>query len=84
MSPCSDKELQQLDEGLKPAKTGASTQWGIKIIMKWAQNQKMAVSDGPVPDDILECHDPATVSKYLYMFAAEREKKTVINIPSYY
>ena len=58
MSPCSDKELQQLAEGLKPAKTGASTQWAIKIFMKWAQNQKIAVSDDPVPDDILDAMIP--------------------------
>lgn len=40
MPPYSDKELQHLAEGLKPAKTEASTQWAIKNFMKWAQNRK--------------------------------------------
>ena len=43
--------------------------------MKWAQNQKIPAPKDPVPDDILECHDPATVSKYLCMFSAETRKE---------
>ena len=43
--------------------------------MKWAHNQNTAVLDDPIPDKLLECHDPATVSKYLCMFIAEARKE---------
>ena len=73
--PYSTQELQQLAEGLKPAKTEASTRWAIKTFTKWAHNRKTAVPNDPIPDNLLECHDPATVSKYLCMFVAETRKE---------
>ena len=75
MPLCSAQELQQLAKGLKPAKTETSTQWAIKTFTTWAHNQHTAVPDNPIPDKLLECHDPATVSKYLCMFIAEKRKE---------
>ena len=74
--PCSDKELQHLAEGLKPAKTEASTQMGYIKFYEVGSKSKIGVPDDPVPDDILECHDPTTVSKYLCMFAAKTRKES--------
>ena len=80
-SPYSEQELDKLAEGLKPANTEASTQWAVTNFTKWAKNQRKLAPHDPVPGDLLKCHDPATVCKYLCMFIAEtRKKKTTISI----
>ena len=68
-------ELDKLAEGLKPANTEASTQWAVNNFTKWAENQRKLASHDPAPVDLLGCHNPATVSKYLCMFVAETWKE---------
>jgi len=36
--------------------------------------QRVLVPGDPVPDNLLECRDAATISKYLYMFVLETRK----------
>ena len=59
--------MNKLAEGLKPAKTEATTQWAVNNFTKWAANRCALVPDDSVPSDLLVCHDPAIVSKYLCM-----------------
>lgn len=49
---------------------------GYKKFYEVGSKSKIGVPDDPVPDDILESHDPATVSKYLCMFAAKTRKES--------
>ena len=74
-TPCSEQEMNKLAEGLKPANTEATTQWAVNNFTKWAANRRALVPDDPVPSDLLVCHDPAIVSKYLCMFVVETRKE---------
>ena len=74
-TPCSEQELEKLAGGVKPAHTKASTQWAVKNFTKWAENRGVLVPYDPVPCNLLECHDAATVNKYLCMFIAETRKE---------
>jgi len=74
-SPLNEQELDKFAEGLKPANTEASTLWAVNNFTKWAENRQKLAPHDPVPDNLLECHNPATVCKYLCMFVVETRKE---------
>ena len=75
---CSDKELQQLPEWLKPAKTEACKySVGHKNFMKcMGLKSKIAVPDDPgLFQTIFWTYDPANVSKYLHVHVCSSNEK---------
>ena len=79
-SPYGEHKLDKLAEGFKPVNAEVSTQWVVNDFTKWAESWRKLVPHDPVPGDLLECHNPATVSKYLCMFLLRQGKKMGINI----
>ena len=67
----SREEMVQAARGVVPINTKISTKWAVKNFTEWANNQSVFVPGDPVPDNLLECNDAATVSKYLCMFVLE-------------
>ena len=64
----------QAARGVVPVNTDNSIRWAIKNFMESAENQHVLVPRDAVPANLLECHDAATVSKYLRMFVLETQK----------
>ena len=57
-----------------PVNTKISTKWAVKNLAEWVDNRSVLIPGDPVPDNLLECHDAVTVSKYLRMFVLETRK----------
>ena len=51
-------------KGVVPVNTEISTKWAVKNFTEWEDNRSVLVPGDPVPDNLLECYDAATVSKY--------------------
>ena len=48
----------------------------MKTFTAWREERNKQVSDDPVPDDLLSCHDPSIVSKYMRCFVLEARNQT--------
>ena len=58
----SDQELSKLADGLVPQNTAKMTGWALKNFQEWMANRSNCNPSDPVPDDILQCTDPVTLS----------------------
>ena len=73
-SPCTEEQMMEAARGVVPGNTESSTKWALKNFMEWAENRRLLVPGDVVPENLLECHDAAIVSKYLRMFVLETRK----------
>ncbi len=49
---------------------------GRKTFIDWVEQRNKARPDDPVPIDLLSCHDPTVVCKYLRYFALEARNQS--------
>ena len=55
-------------KGVAPDNTKKCTTWGERAFRAWVEERNKALPTDPVPDDLLSCHDPTIVSKYMRYF----------------
>ena len=53
------------------AKGTKNNVWAERTFHAWAEERNRKMPSDPVPSDLLSCHDPATVSKFLRYFVLE-------------
>ena len=69
-----DADIEAMTKGYTPPKTEATTKWALNNFSLWMQNRS-ALSEDAVPEDILTCSDPATLCHWLCRFSAETKPK---------
>ena len=75
-SPIKKERFQVTNKGVVPTNTKSSTQWAVRTLSVWMSQQNARVSaDDAVPMDLLECHDPEKVSKYMHLEARRTDSQ---------
>ena len=69
--PKSSPEREKAACGVIPHNTKSSTQWALKNFNTWVENRAALCSSFVVPADLLRCHDPMVVCKYLCLYVME-------------
>lgn len=54
-----------------PENTKKNNAWAVRTFSAWREERNKLISDDSVPEDLLSCHDPTTVSKYMRYFVLE-------------
>ena len=73
--PVDEQVVQKAKDGLKPRNTEVSTQWAVTNFKEWARQRRERVPDDPVPEDLLQSHDPTQIVKYLCLYVLETRKE---------
>ena len=63
-------------KGMVPDNTKKNNVWAERTFHAWAEERNRKMPSDPVPSDLLSCHDPATVSKFLRYFVLEARNQT--------
>ena len=63
--------MNAMKKGYIPQNTEKTTRWAVNNFLLWKQNRNVISQEAAVPDDILDCTDPAVLSHWLSCFAAE-------------
>jgi hypothetical protein len=77
----SDEEVVTASKGVVPKNTKRNNTWAINNFTEWKRHRNLQNPDDPVPEDLLECHDPATVNKWLCRYVLETRQENGSNYP---
>ena len=64
----SEAEMNAMKKGYI-RNTEKTTRWAVNNFLLWKQNRNVVSQEAAVPDDILDCTDPAVLSHWLSCFA---------------
>ena len=70
-SPVTSKKLCEAAKGVVPDNTKNNNSWAVNTFTAWSEKRNKLTPDDPVPKDLLSCHDPSIVSKYMRCFVLE-------------
>ena len=68
--PVSEQEFSEAAKGVALSNTKKNNCWAEWMFNAWVDEQNK-VNPGSVPTDLLSCHDPDTVCKYMRYFVLE-------------
>ena len=71
-TPKTSPERRKAAEGVVPSNTKSSTRWAENTFNLWVESRRG--SEEPVPEGLLQCHDPAVVCKWMCLFVLEARR----------
>ena len=74
-TPVSEVHFVEAAKGVVPMNTKRNNAWGERAFRAWVEERNKTMPSDPVPDDLLACHDPTIVSKYMRYFVLEARAK---------
>ena len=75
-SPTDKEKFSEAAKGVVPENTKKNNSWAEKTFLAWVEERNKAVPEDPVPIDLLSCHKPTVVCKYLRYFVLEVRSST--------
>ena len=70
------EKFSEAAKGVVPENTKKNNSWVEKTFLAWVEERNKAVPEDPVPIDLLSCHNPTVVCKYLRYFVLEVRSST--------